>query len=137
MKRLTKAAALDAQPACRPDGKRVAFHSDRSGNLGIWEMNLNGKKRRNVTSDPAPDVDADYSPNGKQLLFARQRDDNTEIFLLKPVKKPKQVVQLTQSAAPVQNRLPKFTPEGTLALFTRLNADAPNQIVSIGPLAGA
>ena len=37
--RLTHGMAYDAQPRFSPDGKRIAFVSDRSGGENVWLMN--------------------------------------------------------------------------------------------------
>jgi Tol biopolymer transport system component len=51
----TKVAAhdrpyLDETPSWFPDGKRIAFQSDRTGVMQIWVMNADGSDVRQVTS---------------------------------------------------------------------------------------
>jgi Tol biopolymer transport system component len=40
---------LDETPSWFPDGKRLAFQSDRSGRMEIWIMNADGTRPRQVT----------------------------------------------------------------------------------------
>ena len=40
---------LDETPSWFPDGKRIAFQSDRSGRMEIWVMNADGTGARQVT----------------------------------------------------------------------------------------
>jgi TolB protein len=40
---------LDETPSWFPDGKRIAFQSDRSGRMEIWVMNTDGSGATQVT----------------------------------------------------------------------------------------
>jgi len=42
-------AYLDETPSWFPDGKRVAFQSNRSGRMEVWAMNVDGSRQRQVT----------------------------------------------------------------------------------------
>ena len=42
-------AYLDETPAFFPDGKRIAFQSDRTGRMEIWVMNVDGTGAKQVT----------------------------------------------------------------------------------------
>jgi TolB protein len=42
-------AYLDETPAYFPDGKRIAFQSDRTGRMEVWVMNVDGTGARQVT----------------------------------------------------------------------------------------
>jgi Tol biopolymer transport system component len=61
---LTREAGLDGAPSWSPDGKRIAFHSTRSGSLNVWTMSADGnapvqlthheRGARNPVWSPAP-----------------------------------------------------------------------------------
>ena len=40
---------LDETPSWFPDGKRIAFQSDRSGRMEVWVMNSDGSGARQIT----------------------------------------------------------------------------------------
>src|SRR6185369_9201968 len=67
---LTAASASDdTQPAISPDGKLIAFRSERAGG-GIFVMNVGGEAVRRITDvgyNPA------WSPNGRELVYADER----------------------------------------------------------------
>lgn len=53
-----------------PDGKRIAFVSDRSGSYAIWTMNANGKGLRRLIGHPGKNVAFPrWSPDGRTLLY--------------------------------------------------------------------
>jgi TolB protein len=61
-------------PAWAPDGKRLAFTSQRSGTSDIWVVDVTGSHLRNLTPrQPALDVGATWSPDGKQIIFGSDR----------------------------------------------------------------
>ena len=65
VRRLTKHRALDYWPAWSPDGKRIAFTSNRDGNYEIYVMNADGSGLRNLTRHRAQD-------NLRRLVAGRQ-----------------------------------------------------------------
>src|SRR5215217_4660359 len=58
---LTKNPGLDEWPAWSPDGKKIAFHSERSGDSLIYTMNANGQGLDTLTNK------SDYSPDWQPL----------------------------------------------------------------------
>lgn len=68
---LTTDPAHDVMPVFSPDGRRVAFASDRAGNWDIYVMSVNGGQPMQVTNDPSQELHASWSPDGSQLVFSR------------------------------------------------------------------
>lgn len=69
---LTNDGAEDAMPTISPDGSKVAFASNRTGNWDIYIMPISGGRAVQVTSDLADDVHPSWSPDGRQLVFSRR-----------------------------------------------------------------
>jgi Tol biopolymer transport system component len=53
---LTKDPASDSSPTWSPDGKKIAFSSDRDGNSEIYAMNADGSDQTRLANDPAIDT---------------------------------------------------------------------------------
>ena len=58
-KQLTFNTVTDEYPAYSPDGKHIAFSTDRDGNDEVYEMRANGSNPTNLTNAPAS---YDYEP---------------------------------------------------------------------------
>ena len=71
-----------AAPAWSPDGRKIAFVSDRDGNSEIYVMNANGSGQRSLTRNPAFDDDPAWSPDGRLIAFRSTRDGNTDIYIM-------------------------------------------------------
>ncbi|HVG08303.1 MAG TPA: amidohydrolase family protein [Thermoanaerobaculia bacterium] len=66
--------ALNIHPRFSPDGKRIAFVSDRAGHPHLWIMNADGSNPRRVPTDPRYRLlQPAWSADGKHL-FARRGD---------------------------------------------------------------
>ena len=91
--RLTDNPADDHSPSWSPDGKRIAFVSERDehphkvqGQFAgeIYVMDTDGGNLQNLTNNPAEDDGPSWSPDGKQIAFASDREDNLgwDIFVM-------------------------------------------------------
>jgi len=69
--RLTKDEANDVMPKFSPDGKRVAFASNRSGNWDLFVMPASGGKAVQITTESSHELHPSWSPDGKHLVFSR------------------------------------------------------------------
>ncbi|MGC9075533.1 MAG: TolB family protein [Candidatus Bipolaricaulaceae bacterium] len=72
----------DWYPCWSPDGTKIAFHSDRSGNVDIWVINADGSGARNLTNNPARDSYPAWSPDSRKIAFASIRYYNPEIYVM-------------------------------------------------------
>ena len=76
---LTRGTSVDRQPNFSPDGERVVFSSDRSGNLDVWELTLKTGALRRLTEDNADDWDPGFARDGR-ILFSSGRTGHLEIW---------------------------------------------------------
>jgi TolB protein len=60
------------QPAWSPDASAIAFASKRDGVTHIYVMRADGTDTRRLTSGAEEDARATWSPDGRQIAFARQ-----------------------------------------------------------------
>ncbi len=69
-RRLTYRETYEATPIWSPDGKKIAFQSDRNGNFDIYIMDANGGQTRRLTSNSASETPEGFSPDGKEVYYS-------------------------------------------------------------------
>lgn len=69
-KRLTTQPSYEANPVWSPDGSKIAFTSDRNGNMDVFVMNSNGGAAKRLTSNSAGEIPEAFSPDGKLVYFS-------------------------------------------------------------------
>ncbi|MEZ4415741.1 MAG: amidohydrolase family protein [Gemmatimonadota bacterium] len=77
--RLTSGMAMDLQPVFSPDGSRILFVSDRSGNENLWTIAADGSDPQAVTNDRGNlhYDDPEWSPDGEYILVRRNDEDTS------------------------------------------------------------
>ncbi|HWB53718.1 MAG TPA: DPP IV N-terminal domain-containing protein [Tepidisphaeraceae bacterium] len=68
---LTDGSSDEAFPAFSPDGKTIAFCSNRSGAWNIYTMDVDGQNLMQVTNGSEQDVHPSFSPDGRQMVYSR------------------------------------------------------------------
>ena len=68
-RQLTSNKAYDYTPIWSPDGKTIAFASDRYGNFDIYTVSVAGGAPKRITTHSAKDTPWTFTPDGKNILF--------------------------------------------------------------------
>ena len=66
---LTVSEAHNTMPVWSPDGKVIAFASDRYGNFDVFVMPAEGGEARRLTFHSADELPTSFTPDGKAVLF--------------------------------------------------------------------
>jgi Tol biopolymer transport system component len=66
---LTNDPANEIMPVFSPDGKRIAFASDRAGNFDIYVMDVAGGRAVQITDQTTDDLHPSFSPDGTRLVY--------------------------------------------------------------------
>ena len=103
----------DSRGAWSPDGKLVAFNSDRAGDMNIWIHSLDDGMDRQITRGPGGDYQPRWSPDGKRLVFFSARGGNADIWVVELA--DGRLTQLTTS--PWLDINPVFSPDGRMIAF--------------------
>jgi TolB protein len=132
LQQLTQGTFNNYRPTWSPDGKQIAFHSDRSGNLDVYIMNADGTNVRRLTATKADDMSPTWSFDGKWIAFSSKRGGSHDIFISNLA--GTSVRYITTWAS--QETAPSWSPDGKQVLFLsdhdgvfnvyRVNADGTN-----------
>lgn len=73
IRQLTDSPGYDAEATVSPKGDKIVFTSDRSGDLELWTMDLDGSNQKQITFGLGYDGGAFFSPDGNKLVFRSSR----------------------------------------------------------------
>ena len=110
---MTETPGIDWQPDASPDGKRIAFESQRDGNSEIYIMNADGSDPVNLTQHPGYDSSPAWSPDGQHIAFVSSREGNSEIYVVNA--EGGEPINLTMNPAGDAN--PDWSPDGHHLVF--------------------
>lgn len=111
---LTDNAAKDYMPAWSPDGKTIAFVSDRDGQQYIYTMDPDGGNQRRLTDNDFPELSPAWSPDGSHLAFFSGTNDVTNIYVVGSDGAGSTNITDQESGF---NEDPSWSPDGTMIAF--------------------
>ncbi|MFZ1217725.1 MAG: hypothetical protein WAO00_00460 [Chthoniobacterales bacterium] len=120
-----------------PDGSKIAFSSDRSGDYEVYVMNADGSNPIRLTNNPAEDDQPRWSPDGTKIAFVSDRDNDPghlEIYVIDA--DGSHPTRLTNTMGTDTD--PNWSPDGGKIVFKSfrdgnsevyvMNADGSNQV---------
>ncbi len=73
-KRITSTPAVESNPYFSPDGKWIAFTSNRAGSNHVYIVSTNGGTPKRLTWHPSGALVRGWSNDGKQVLYVSDRE---------------------------------------------------------------
>ena len=124
--RIAEGLAYEQQPRFSPDGRRIAFVSDRGGGDNIWVMNVDGSDKRQVTKEDFRLLNQpSWSPDGRFIIakkhFTTQRSLGTGEVWIYHVSGGGGVLLVKRASEQLQKELgePIYAPDGKSLYYTR------------------
>jgi Tol biopolymer transport system component len=83
--KLVSSSRNQANPAFSPDGRRLAFESNRSGTPEIWVSDADGSNPSAVTAFGGPVTGSpEWSPDGRFIAFDSRPEGRSNIYVMRP-----------------------------------------------------
>jgi len=103
----------ESHPKYSPDGKRMAFESDRSGKVEVWISDISGLNSRQLTYFGAWTGSPGWSPDGQKIAFDSDKTGRWDIYVVDS--EGGEPVPLTTSSS---NMRPSWSHDGKWIYFT-------------------
>ncbi|MGH8176028.1 MAG: TolB family protein, partial [Steroidobacter sp.] len=136
---ITGGLAFDAQPVFSPDGRWIAFVSDRSGAENLWLIRPDGSQPRQISfgDDDTVLVSPAWAPDGKSIYLSRFRWslNNYELWRYEIDGAETLIVPIDAPPLPHTGRISSLgavvAPDGRDVYFARRTGDADDGVWSI------
>jgi Tol biopolymer transport system component/subtilisin family serine protease len=105
-------------PLGAPDGSKIAFESNRSGNYNIYVMNADGTGQTPITTNTADERDPAWSPDGSKIAYASNMEGNYNIYVMNTDGSGQTV--LTSNTGTDQS--PSWSPDGSKIIYSSISS---------------
>ena len=131
-RQITRDTGFTGEPALSPEGKLLAYTSDREGSqTDIYVQQLAGGEPIRLTTHKADDFEPSFSPDGGRIVFVSDRDDGGIYVVSALGGDPRRIAD--------RGETPRFSPDGEWISFSRGEVDSTYQHFSklyIAPASG-
>ncbi len=110
LRKFTFDSAFPREPTWSPDGRALAYTSDRSGNSDIWVQTLSDPTPVRVTTGEAQDWQPHWSPVADQIVFRSEADGGGLFIVAATGGTPRRLTNFGYR--------PRWSPDGKLILFS-------------------
>jgi Tol biopolymer transport system component/DNA-binding winged helix-turn-helix (wHTH) protein len=114
-----------------PDGKKIVFASERTGNYEIWIADADGKNQRQLTNTKNSSGSPRFSPDGKFIAYDSQKAGSSDIYVVST--DGGESIRLTENSN--NNFLPSWKSDGSQIFFIS-NRSGSEQIWKISATGG-
>ncbi len=113
--KLIASSRMDAEGDYSPDGKHIAFSSDRSGNFEIWVTKDDGSNPAQLTSFGGSQTGSPrWSPDGRSIAFDSRLEGHSDIFVISAEGgSPRRL-----TTEPSENNVPSWSRNGKWIYFS-------------------
>jgi Tol biopolymer transport system component len=118
---LTRMKGDDRDPAWSPDGRQIAFISNRTGAWQVYIMEADGSNQSQVTNTDKNVNYPEWTVDGGGIYYSLDDTKGSSIHLIHPDGTNDRV--LLQSQTGESNRYPNPSPDGKKIVFSRFGGD--------------
>ncbi len=119
----SNSSEYNISPAWSPDGKKIAFVSERDGGREIYVMNSDGSAQTRLTMGLMENNNPAWNPDGTKIAFVSRREGRDLIYVMNSdgtnqvrlIKPPGSEV----SPSWASDANPSWSPDGSLIAFSR------------------
>jgi Tol biopolymer transport system component len=109
-----------------PDGKWLAYDSDRSGNFDIYKARLDGGEPVQLTTNTANEFGPSWSRDGQRVAFHSSRSGNRDIYLVSAEGTGETAV----TSGPAEDYNASWSPDGRIGHHTENSGELPRVMVA-------
>jgi Tol biopolymer transport system component/imidazolonepropionase-like amidohydrolase len=115
LKQITRGHGDDREPRLSPDGKTIAFSSDRAFNnsYDIWTVNIDGTELMQRTRGPEDEYEPSWSPDGKRLVFVSGSGVQAQSIVTLDLSIGQAITLASVDPAKQRVAAPDFSPDGS------------------------
>jgi Tol biopolymer transport system component/DNA-binding winged helix-turn-helix (wHTH) protein len=120
------------RPSFSPDGKKIAFESDRLGSMEIWTCDSRGINCAEITSLHGTAGTARWSPDGKTIAFEYHPGEHADVYVVDVAGGAPRRIPTMPGA---DNLAPSWSRDGRWLYFSSKRGSEPFQLWKV-PISG-
>jgi hypothetical protein len=114
-----------------PDGSKIAFASNKDGNIEIYVMDVTGLNEVRLTDNSGVDTTPSWHPDGSKLIFSSQRNGSRNIFSMDSDGSNLEELVSFQNSDLYS---PQWSPNGNIISFIAMNKETQAMDLYLKPL---
>jgi Tol biopolymer transport system component/DNA-binding winged helix-turn-helix (wHTH) protein len=113
--KLIVSSAEQESPSISPDGRRIAFESNRNGNIEVWVCDVDGSNVLQLTSFGVATGTPRWSPDGGLIAFDSRFGGESNLYTVDPAGGVPAKLNIDVS----DSSMPSWSPDGKWIYFTQ------------------